>query len=152
MDREINMKRFVMGFLAGCLATISSASVFACTAIVITDVNGVAYSGKTMEFSFPIPLNMQYVPAGTKIRSKTPSGQTGLEFNTKYPVLGLGMLLSPGANQDTMVEGMNNQGLSLSSNEFNNSKAPAALGDDDHKILAATDFAMSYSQIWCMTN
>ena len=95
-----------------------------------------------MEFSYPIPLTMEYIPAGSKIVSKTPSGQTGMEFKTKYPVLGLGMLLSSSANQDTMVEGINNQGLSISSNEFNNSRAPAIEGDDNHKILAATDFAM----------
>ena len=128
--------------LVGYLALINSPSAFACTALVITDVNGDAYSAKTMEFSFPIPLNMEYVPAGTKIRSKTPSGNTGIEFNTKYPILGLGMLTFPGSNQDTMIEGMNNQGLSVNSNQFNNSKGPADLGNDDHKILAATDFAM----------
>ena len=139
---DIKIKRFVAGLLAGCMATMSGASAIACTVITITDINGTAYTGKTMEFSYPIPLNMEYVPAGTTIRSKTPTGTTGIEFNTKYPVLGLGMLIFPGANQDTMVEGINNQGLSINSNEFNNSKAPAALGDDNRKILAATDFAM----------
>lgn len=142
MDLEIKMNRFVAGLLAGCMATLSCASAFACTALVITDVNGAAYNGKTMEFSYPIPLNMEYLPAGTKILSKTPSGQTGMEFKTKYPVLGLGMPLSSSAFQDTMVEGINNQGLSISSNEFNNSRAPATLGEDNHKILAATDFGM----------
>ena len=138
----IKIKRFVAGLFVGCLATMNCASIFACTVLAITDVNGVAYNGKTMEFSYPIPLNMEYVPAGTKISSKTPSGKTGIEFNTKYPVLGLGMLLTPGANQDTMVEAINNRGLSVNSNEFNNSKAPTELGNDNHKILAATDFAM----------
>ena len=95
-----------------------------------------------MEFSYPIPLNMEYVPAGTKVRSETPDGKMGMEFTTKYPVLGLGMLAFPGANQDTMVEGINNQGLSINSNEFNDSKASSDLGKDDHKILASTDFGM----------
>ena len=52
------------------------------------------------------------------------------------------MLTIPDAYQDTMVEGINNQGLSINSNEFNNSKAPENLGDNDQKILASTDFAM----------
>ena len=142
MCLKIKMERFIVSLFAGCIAAISCTSTYACTAIVITDVNGAAYNGKTMEFSYPIPLNMEYIPAGTKILSKTPSGKTGIEFNTKYPVLGLGMPLSPDAKQDTMVEAINNQGLSISSNEFNDSKAPTALGNDDHKILAATDFAM----------
>lgn len=142
MFLETKVERFAASLLAVCMVMMCCASAFACTVIAITDVNGTAYSGKTMEFSYPIPLNMEYVPAGTKIRSKTPSGKTGMEFNTKYPVLGLGMLIFDGANQDTMVEAINNQGLSINSNEFNDSKAPTALGNDDHKILAASDFAM----------
>ncbi|MFZ4077696.1 MAG: linear amide C-N hydrolase, partial [Legionellaceae bacterium] len=138
----INIKGLTRVVLAGCMTLISWTNVFACTAMVITDVHGDAYNGKTMEFSYPIPLTMDYVPAGTLIRSKTPTGETGIQFNTKYPVLGLGMLISPDANQDTLVEAINNQGLSINSNEFNNSRAPTALGDDPHKILAASDFAM----------
>jgi len=139
---KIKIKRLVVGLLAGSIATIGSTGAWACTVMVITDVNGNAYSAKTMEFSYPIPLNMEYLPAGTKIRSKTPSGKVGIEFNTKYPILGLGMLTIPDANQDTMVEAINNQGLSINSNEFNDSRAPADLGTTDRKILAATDFAM----------
>ena len=138
----IKIERFFVSLLVGCMATMSCTHVFACTALIITDVHGAAYNGKTMEFSYPMPLNMEYMPAGTKIQSKTPNGKTGMEFKTKYPVLGLGMLAFPDANQDTMVEAINNQGLSINSNEFNHSKAPAALGNDNHKILAATDFAM----------
>ncbi len=138
----MKIEKFVVAFFAGCATMLSCTSAFTCTALVITDVNGAAYNGKTMEFSYPIPLNMQYVPSGTKIRSTTPSGKIGAEFNTKYPVLGLGMLSSPDAKQDTMVEAINNQGLSLSSNQFNHSKAPEDLGSEELKILAATDFAM----------
>jgi len=127
-------------FLIGCISLIESA--FACTALVITDVNGAAYSGKTLEFSYPMPLSMEYIPAGTKIRSRTPRGKAGLEFSTKYPVLGLGMPAFPNANQDTMVEAMNDQGLSVNSNEFNDSKAPSDLGTENGKILSASDFAM----------
>lgn len=134
--------RFAVILLTGCMAIMSYSSAFACTVMVITDANGAAYNGKTMEFSYPMPLNMEYIPAGTTIRSLTPNGKTGMEFNTKYPVLGLGILALPNASQDTMVEGINNQGLSLNSNEFNNSIAPADLGSDNRKILAATDFAM----------
>ena len=142
MRLEITLKRFAVGLFVGYMTMIDCTSIIACTAMVIIDANGAAYNGKTMEFSYPMPLNMEYVPAGTKIRSKTPNGKTGMEFSTKYPVLGLGMLALPSANQDTIVEGINNQGLSINSNEFNNSKAPTDLGNEDHKILAATDFAM----------
>lgn len=142
MRIEIKFKRLTMSLLAGYMTIMDCTNLIACTAIVITDANGAAYNAKTMEFSYPIPLNMEYVPAGNKVRSTTPDGKIGMEFSTKYPILGLAMLAFPGANQDTMVEAINNQGLSINSNEFNDSKAPFDLGNDDRKILAATDFAM----------
>ena len=137
-----DIRRYFTGLLLGSMAMMFHTSSSACTALIITDVNGAAYNGKTMEFSYPIPLHMEYIPASTTILSKTPDGKTGIAFKTKYPVLGLGMLTVPDAHQDTMVEAINDQGLSLSSNEFNNSKAPNELGNDPHKVLAATDFAM----------
>ena len=141
-DNFVQYNRFAVGLLALYMSMMASSTLVACTALVITDANGQAYNGKTMEFSYPIPLNMEYMPAGTKIRSKTPRGKMGIEFTTKYPVLGLGMPLTPDANQDSMVEGINDQGLSISSNEFNDSKGSEDLGNDDRKILAGTDFAM----------
>ncbi len=142
MKLESMMKHAVASGVFAYLALMHSAGLFACTALVITDTQGRAYNGKTMEFSFPIPLQMEYVPAGATIRSTTPQDEAGMQFNTKYPVLGLGMSLSPTAHQDTMVEGINNQGLSLSSNEFNDSKAPSTRGMARHTILAATDFGL----------
>ena len=65
-------KKIAFSLLAGYITLISCTNAFACTALVITDASGAAYNGKTMEFSYPIPLNMEYLPAGTKIRSKTP--------------------------------------------------------------------------------
>ena len=60
----------------------------ACTALMITDVNGIAYSGKTMEYSTPIPLVMTDMPAGSKRVSLAPDGSDGVSFTTKYPILG----------------------------------------------------------------
>ena len=147
MLKNTKIKRLMAGLFVGSIVMIGCTSGFACTAMVITDSNGNAYNGKSMEFPIPLPLNMEYIPAGMQVLSRTPSGETGMEFNTKYPVLGLGMLAIPGAHQDTMVEAINNQGLSISSNEYNNSKGPTSLGHNNKKILAASDFAM-----WALGN
>ena len=64
--------------LAAHLALASPAS--ACTALMITDANGVAYSGKTMEFSEPLPLAMTYLPAGTAMISLAADGTAPLMF------------------------------------------------------------------------
>lgn len=116
-----------------------TSSAQACTALVITDTNGLGYSGKTMEYSQPIPLQMQYIPVGTKMVSLTPSGADGMTFVTKYAILGGGMKPFGNAHQDMMVEAANDQGLSVSSNEMDGSRAPGNIGTDNGKILAATD-------------
>lgn len=122
-------------------ATISNA--VACTALMITDTSGVAYSGKTMEYSKPIPLDMTYVPAGTKMTSFAPDGSDGLAFTTKYAILGGSAPVSmiPGARQPMMVEAANDQGLSVSTNQLNESRTPDDIGTDKTKLLAGNDLA-----------
>lgn len=115
----------------------------ACTALIITDANGVGYSGKTMEYPAPIPLQMTYMPAGTRIVSFAPDGSDAATFKTRYPVLGGAMpaAILPGAHQGAMIEAINDQGLSLSSNQLTGSRTPDDIGTDTSKLLAATDLA-----------
>ena len=51
------------------LIALSSGKASACTALMIIDANGVAYSGKTMEFSEPLPLatSLPLPPSGTPL-------------------------------------------------------------------------------------
>ena len=125
------------------LMALTAGPASACTALMITDTNGVAYSGKTMEYSSPIPLAMTYMPAGTKVMSLAADGTDGMSFTTKYPILGgaTPLALQPGAHQGMMVEAANDQGLSVSTNQMNGSQTPADFGGDKAKQLAATDLS-----------
>jgi len=114
----------------------------ACTALMITDKQGNTYSAKTMEYAVPMPFEMSYVPAGTKVISVAPGNKPGLSFETKYPVLGVSADVGVGNGINMMVESANNQGLSLSTNELPGSQSPAGAGSDDAKALAATDLAL----------
>ena len=114
----------------------------ACTALMITDTKGNAYSGKTMEYASPLPFEMTYVPAGTKVASIAPAKKPGLSFETKYPVLGVSADVGVGSGMNMMVESANDQGLSLSTNEMPGSQSPAGAGSDAAKALAATDLAL----------
>ena len=134
-----NIKSFGSLLLAGSLIFSSIGNANACTALVITDVNGNAYHGRTMEFSFQIPTMMTYLPLGTKIESATPAGANGLTFNTKYAILGMTGAVLTSAKQPLIFEGANDQGLSFSLNEFNGVSAPA-VGNDASKILSMNDF------------
>jgi penicillin V acylase-like amidase (Ntn superfamily) len=96
----------------------------ACTALMITDLRGNAYSGKTMEFAGLLPFEMTYVPAGTPVTSKAPDGRPGLSFATRYPVLGVSANLRDGSRLNTMVEAANDRGLSMTTNEMPGSRSP----------------------------
>ena len=125
------------------LMALASGPAQACTALMITDASGMAYSGKTMEFSEPIPMSMTYIPVGTAMVSLAADGSDGMGFTTKYPILGgaVPAALQPGAHQGMMVEAANDQGLSLSTNALPGSSNPDDLGTDKTKQLAATDLA-----------
>ena len=111
----------------------------ACTTILVTDESGRAYHGRTLEFSVLLPMDMTYFPAGTKVASSTPSGNPGLTFDTKYPILGMSFQVLPSAKQVAFAEGINDQGVSFSANWLNGTESPA-VGQDDSRILAASDF------------
>ena len=135
------MKRMFLLFLSLSLVmAVSSAR--ACTALMITDKQGNAYSGKTMEYAVPLPFEMTYVPAGTKVASIAPGNKPGLSFETKYPVLGVSADPGMGSALNMMVESTNDQGLSLSTNEMPDSQSPAGAGSDAAKAVASTDLAL----------
>jgi penicillin V acylase-like amidase (Ntn superfamily) len=116
----------------------------ACTALMITDKKGNAYSAKTMEYAVPMPFEMSYVPAGTKVVSVAPGKKPGLSFETKYPVLGVSADVGVGNGINMMVEAANNQGLSISTNELPGSQSPAGAGSDAAKALATTDLGLYF--------
>lgn len=137
------MKRIPTILLAAIFAIILAApAAHACTALMITDQQGNAYSGKTMEYAGPLPFEMSYVPDGTKVVSVAPGKKPGLSFETKYPVLGVSADPGMGTGMNMMVEAANNQGLSLSTNEMPDSQSPTGAGSDAAKALASTDLAL----------
>ena len=109
---------------------------------MITDTKGNGYSGKTMEYAVPLPFEMTYVPAGTKVNSVAPGSKPGFSFETKYPVLGVSANPGMGSGLNMMVESANDQGLSLSTNELPKSQSPTGAGSDPAKALASTDLAL----------
>ena len=112
----------------------------ACTSLIISDLSGNAYKGRSLELSMPVPTVLTYFPVGTKIESVTPSGQQGLTFNTKYAILGMAGPAVPTAKQAFFAEAANDQGLTFSSQWLNNSTSPA-VGSDNSKVLSINDLA-----------
>lgn len=114
----------------------------ACTALMITDTKGNGYSGKTMEYASPLPFEMTYVPAGTQVVSIEPGKKPGFSFVTKHPVLGVSGDVKVGSGMNMMVEAINDEGLSVSSNELPGTQSPIGAGSNASKALASTDLAL----------
>ncbi|MFM8458376.1 MAG: linear amide C-N hydrolase, partial [Chthoniobacterales bacterium] len=136
------MKKVLVALIAVVALVLQAPASRACTALMITDTKGNAYSGKTMEYAVPLPFEMTYVPAGTKVNSVAPGSKPGFSFETKYPVLGVSANPGMGSGLNMMVESANDQGLSLSTNELPNSQSPTGAGSDPAKALASTDLAL----------
>lgn len=136
-----NIKSLGSLLLAGSLIFSSIGNATACTALMVTDVKGNGYYGRTMElpYTLPMPSNLTYMPVATKVESLTPSGAQGKVFSTKYAILAMTGKLVEGAKLPLLLDGMNDQGLSLSANAMLPSSAPP-VGNDPKKILSGNDF------------
>ncbi|MBU3562931.1 linear amide C-N hydrolase [Polynucleobacter sp. Tro8-14-1] len=132
-------KSFGALLLAASFIFSSIGNAVACTSLMMTDLNGNAYHGRTLEFSSIIPTAMTYFPAGTKIESVTPSGKQGKTFNTKYAILGMTAQALPTSKQVTFADGMNDHGLSFKVNWLNSTTGIPVTAEDS-KLLSITDF------------
>lgn len=133
-------KSLISLLTAASIGIASIGNAIACTALLVTDVNGNAYKGRGWELGFGVPSMISYLPAGKKIESMTPSGASGKTFTTKYPILGVSLAVLPNAKLATFVDGLNDQGLTISLNALNDSSSPPT-GSDNSKILAASDLS-----------
>jgi len=109
---------------------------------MITDKQGNAYNGKTLEYATPMPFEMAYIPAKTKVTSLAPESRPGLSFETQYAVLGVGIDAGLGTGTDTMLEAVNDQGLSISTNQLNGSVSPTYAEGGKAEYLAVTDLGL----------
>lgn len=140
------MKKMI-GFLTAVSLTFASVGqAVACTSILITDTEGRAYHGRTLEYSALLPMDMTYLPAGMRVISLTPSGNQGVTFDTKYPILGMSAKVVTASKQVTVAEGINDQGLSFSANWLNGTQSPA-VGKDHSKVMSVSDLG-----IWILGN
>lgn len=135
----MKIKKLISLLIAASIFIASIGNTIACTALTITDINGKSYHARTMEFGGLMPGAVTYIPVGSKIESVTSDGKKAKTFDMKYAVIGVTVPAVPNTKQDTIGEGMNDQGLSFSANAFNASSA-APVGNDASRILSASDF------------
>lgn len=125
--------------VAGSLIFSSVGQAFACTVLITRDANGAVYQGRTNEYAGMQPDRLTYYPAGSKIESMKPNGQSGLTFNTKNAFLAATLYgMIPGSKQDFVHEGVNDKGMSFTVNAIMGNRS-AKLDSSAQNVLAVTD-------------
>ncbi len=140
-------KSLFKAYLATLLITSSIGNSFACTVLAIKDANGNVYQGRTYEFAGQQPDNITFWPVGTRIESATPEGRQGKTFNTKYSILAVTLKgMVPNSKQETIHEGVNDQGLTITTN--------AMIYDEGLKVYASSDKILSATDVgtWALGN
>lgn len=129
-------------FVSTMLIASSISNAMACTTLLYTDANGRAYVGKSMEFSAAEPDHVTYYPAGTHFASLTPDAKPGLAFNTKFAILSTSAKkgIIPNDNHETLLDAMNDQGLTLSMQSLGGNISPDVSRVPQGKIISAADF------------
>ncbi|MEN9880221.1 MAG: hypothetical protein RIQ55_867 [Pseudomonadota bacterium] len=132
------LKSLIATLAASSYLVTASGVAQACTTLLTTDTNGNAYHGRGLEYPYPLPFSMTWMPAGTHVESATPSGKQGVTFDTKYAIIAISAPAVPNTKQPYIAQGANDQGLSFSSNQLNGSSSPP-VGNEPSKILSAND-------------
>ncbi len=78
----------------------------ACTALHLRAKDGGVVVGRTMEFGMDVQSDGVIVPAGTKLASSLPEKSQGIQYTTKYGMVGLNFL-----QKHMIVDGVNEKGL-----------------------------------------
>ena len=105
MKKKMGLKSLLVS-TACALLLLNHTSADACTGIRLTAGDGGVVVGRTMEFGFDVQSDAVVVPAGTKLTSSLPDKSKGIQYTTKYGIVGANFL-----GKHMIVDGMNEKGL-----------------------------------------
>ncbi|UYW00592.1 linear amide C-N hydrolase [Flavobacterium agricola] len=89
---------------------------FACTSLIVKDLNNNVYHGRGMELTFGEALtSLTYYPKGYSFQHLAPNKTPGLQYTAKYAILALTTPVSVFDVKDAL-EGFNDAGLAFSLN------------------------------------
>lgn len=120
------------------LTTLSQS--IACTSVTLVNKNGDTVSGRTMEWGLNWDWQLIYMPKGTTHNLTAPSNLNlpKQEYTSKYSVLGTGLIKD---NHEFLLDGQNNQGLSLSANYLPDFTKYQTVTTSDNKYASIAEIA-----------
>lgn len=82
--------------------------IYGCTDFVIETKDRTFVNGRSLEFAMDLETQLKVFSRNTQLSSKSPSGQKGIEWVSKYGYLGATVF-----DSDLTLDGMNEEGLSF---------------------------------------
>lgn len=111
-----------------------------CTFLTFPDAQGNAYKGRTMELTRLDSESIVYYPAGSAFQSRNPRGEVTFDFRTRHPFVCLEMLNQFGFAYSPLLEGANDQGLSVSVNALRGSSRSVVPDAEMYRALSLFEF------------
>ena len=100
------VKKRTLSIVAAAMTMMGMHSAEACTALHLKAKDGGVVVGRTMEFGLDVKSDAVIVPAGTKLASSLPKKANGIQYTTKYGMVGLNFM-----GKHMIVDGMNEKGM-----------------------------------------
>lgn len=111
-----------------------------CTSLLLKDLSGSVYAGRTLELPAELPYFVAFLPKGTQFTSKA-GNHAALNYESLYNIFGI--VVPNGNAQDLkVVEGLNEAGLNFSILAFSNTHGPDDGYGEDVPVLSAIDLGM----------
>lgn len=111
-----------------------------CTFLTFPDAQGNAYKGRTMELTRLDSESIVYYPAGSAFKSRNPRGEVTFDFQTRHPFVCLEMVNQFGFEYSPLLEGANDQGLTVSVNALRGASRSVVPDADMHRALSLFEF------------
>ena len=111
-----------------------------CTSLLLKDLSGSVYAGRTLELPAELPYLVAYLPKGTALSSKT-GKHAKLDYESLYDIFAI--VVPNGSVQDLkVVEGLNEAGLNFSILAFSDTHGPDDTFGEHVPVLSAIDLGM----------
>lgn len=108
-----------------------------CTSLLLKDLSGSVYAGRTLELPVELPYLVAFLPKGTKLSSKA-GDHAPLNYDCQYDVFGI-VVPNGSADDLKVVEGLNDAGLNFSLLAFSETHGPNDTFAADVPVLSAID-------------
>jgi len=102
------MNKFLVKSIILALSSVIGFQALACTDFRLTAKDGTVMITRSMEFAANMNANIRNSPRGKEVTARAPNNTPGLKWKAKY-----GYMYIDGMNQDVVVDGMNEAGMSF---------------------------------------